>query len=157
MALILSGDTGPSFNQSAAMPTGSVLQVVQSILSTTITTTSSTFVNTGFSASITPKFATSKILVQCAITCANDVGSSGTTFAIYRGGSKVFPSTAMTTYAQGYFGTNNWRQTMPLDYLDSPATTSSTTYTLYIAAYGGTAYISNDASQSTITLMEIVG
>jgi hypothetical protein len=42
-----------------------------------------------------------------------------------------------------------------MSYLDSPATTSSTTYTLYIAPQSGTAYANWSQATNTIVVMEI--
>ena len=68
MALILSGDTGPGFVQAAAEPTGSVIQVVMGTLTSqfTLTTSYGSFTNM-FSATITPQFSTSKILIFVSV------------------------------------------------------------------------------------------
>jgi hypothetical protein len=47
----------------AALPTGSVLQVVNATYATQVSNSTSTYADTGLTATITPKFATSKILV----------------------------------------------------------------------------------------------
>jgi hypothetical protein len=65
MALILSGDTGVP---ASGMPTGSVIQTVQATYGTQVSTSSSTYIDTGLTATITPSSATSKIMV---IVCQN--------------------------------------------------------------------------------------
>jgi len=42
-------------------------------------------------------------------------------------------------------------------YLDTPSTTSSTTYTVYLKSTSGTSYLGTGANTNTITLMEIAG
>jgi len=130
--------------------TGKVVQVVQATYNdagTYSSTTSNSFVTTGFSASITPLFSTSKILiiVQLAVYQSSSAGF----ITIYRSGSNIGP-------ANGFIECNaaNW-STSNICYLDSPATTSSTTYTLYQRAAAGTNYVFGDSVLNTITLMEI--
>jgi len=154
MALILSGDTGPSFVQSAAQPTGSVLQVVQSSSASDQSTTSTSYSSTGLSASITPKFSTSKILVMLS-ACGGKNGSSGGSVQIWRGGSSI----CLVGDNLGFDSTsNNTNQPMIVqNYLDSPATTSSTTYTIYFRSNssGQTFKFGVSSSVSSLTLMEI--
>jgi hypothetical protein len=160
MALILSGDTGPSFNQSAAMPTGSCLQVVQSTYSTAFSTTSGSPVSTGFSATITPKFSTSKILVTIFSTLGVPTTGLNGHVIIYRGATQL---TTPTTPSYSTYGAAAYNQNaFTVQYLDSPATTSSTTYALYTYRDGaaGTIYVGArfDGATvilSTVTLMEI--
>ena len=63
MPLILSGDTGPSFVQRAAMPAGAVLQVVSVATTSVASTQGVTYVDSGLSATITPTSTSSRILV----------------------------------------------------------------------------------------------
>ena len=48
---------------------------------------------------------------------------------------------------------------IPMTYLDSPSTTSATTYQVYFRQEnpGGTSYIVNQGSKGSITVMEIKG
>jgi len=128
---------------------GGVIQVVSASPTLSFSTASGSFTTTGLTASITPKFSTSKILV--IVTAAMDTQSSNlaTQNAIYRGGSSVFNFNGQYAASAGYMQTGN-----SAHYLDSPATTTSTTYTLYsrISAGAGT---TASTSLATITLMEI--
>ena len=145
----------------AAMPAGSVIQVVQATYGTSTLTSSSTLTATGLSASITPSSSSNKILV-----CVNMQGTGKSTnntalwLAIYRNGSNVFNISDNIAY------TNSTVVSQPGTsssmYLDSPATTSSTTYAIYFASSGNNAYVivnnyftSQSYSNSTLTLMEI--
>ena len=77
---------------------------------------------------------------------------------INRGATAIYTDTNNSD--GGYIGSyanyiGSVRAKTPLIYLDSPATTSATTYTLYFSANNGTALISGSSSISSITLMEI--
>jgi hypothetical protein len=141
-------------------PAGSVIQVVQGIYSTQTTTTSTSFVDSGLSASITPKFATSKILVT-----VNGIGKynrsltnidAGIGLQIVRGSTSVYNhNIAYYTYIQGASSVNDFYVQFFMNYLDSPATTSNTTYKLQFRTYTGEARTQTDSAPSSITLMEI--
>jgi hypothetical protein len=148
--------TGTQTIPKATLPTGSVLQVVSSITSTSTSTTSATPVTTGLSASITPTSATSKILVQVVGGTCDNVGSTGqqTLLTIYRNSTNLFGSNGTNLT----FSTSA-RIMAPASagILDSPATTSATTYTLYIASVNTAGTVSLIAANSVVTmiLMEI--
>ena len=147
----------------SALPAGSVLQVVNGTYATLVSTSTSTFVTTGLTASITPRSASSKILVFANVVgVGKQTGNASVMLRLYRGASSItgFEDTA------GYTATtaSNMIGSCSTTYLDSPATTSSTTYTVYFASSANNAQAqvqywgANQAnSTSTITLMEIQG
>ena len=137
-----------------------VLQVVQSTLGQTIvTTTSSTFVSMGHSVSITPSSTSSKILLYVMggghyLTVGNTLAS----VTIFRGATNLGDSVTglETVYTAGTTGFTFARHTMMV--LDSPATTSSVTYTTYAKTAGGTyQYQHTDRSDINFVAMEIAG
>jgi len=136
----------------SAMPAGSVIQVV-SVVSTATITTTSTVLSTILTASITPSKATNKILIL-AVVGEPDISSGYGKVWVYRDATKIFEvstemgrgieNTAETHYPSL---TGNW--------LDSPATASSISYTVQIATViAGTFRVGNNADHSLI-LMEI--
>jgi hypothetical protein len=137
------------------LPVGSVLQVVNATYATSTTTTSSSFVSTGFTGTITPKFATSKILVLSRVPYRVFGGGSGGTYlggcGWYRGGS---PIQTITNFENGGGTIGDFRGFATQIVLDSPATTSAVTYTLFIASNTGTFYICDNIPASVI-FMEI--
>jgi len=156
----------------ARLPTGSVLQVVNSVKTTTQSTTSSSYVDiTDLSVTITPTSATSKILVMARINHIGESAANGAFVNLVRGATTIVDSTAggltdtYNAWASGGAGgmSNNDRKitACSLDYLDSPNTTSATTYKMQMRADGTTVYVNrwglnNDiASVSSITVMEI--
>lgn len=103
--------------------------VVQSTATGGSGTTSTTWVSTIFTASITPKRTTSKIKITFNSVLWNNVAGYVGCVTIYRG------TTELSGQSQGFACTYNIANvTIPISlcYLDSPATTSSTTYTIYI-------------------------
>jgi hypothetical protein len=143
----------------ARLPTGSVLQVVQNTISTTVQSASSSYVATGLITSITPKFSTSKILVSL---------NGGTT--TYDSGSLMY-SRLYRQIASGSYSAIGGTELMSLQgvaygyphslcYLDSPATTSTVNYQPYYYAVNGTGvYFNYQATGGivSLTLMEIAG
>jgi hypothetical protein len=142
--------------------TGGVLQVVNTIKTNQFTTTSGSPVDvTGLSASITPSSTSSKVLVIAWVVISTS-GGGGDGFA-----RLVRDSTAIGNGDDGYFGQSAGQDyfaghSKPITYLDSPATTSSTTYKIQVWG-ANTSYVNGrglDASfrtSSGITLMEISG
>jgi len=166
MPTIISGDTGidkiaAGAIEYADLPAGSVLQVVNTINGTEQYTTSSSNVATSITASITPRFATSKILVIASASCYIDGNSSvaGGWFILRNGSTQVatFNDAVQVSVATTRFAL----PVTTLTYLDSPATTSATTYTVYMNKRSGTgtvgvnSYGSSPPPSSGFTLMEI--
>ena len=135
---------------------GQVIQLVQQQTNTQFSTTSNPYVDTGFAASITPKFSSSKIYVIAGLNMYNNTTNGVSSTTLYRGGSRVSDS-ATYGHAYGYSNSGSHVQHHTFTYLDSPNTTSSTEYKIYIscATNGGTLYMCINNSSSTLTLMEI--
>ena len=139
------------------LPTGSVLQVVSATKSDIFTTSSTSFVDvTGLTVSITPKFATSKILVIMSVTNAASVANVVSQFT-----QLLRNSTGLATFRVGAPAADQ-AGSLNFNYLDSPATTSATTYKVQIRGDGATVGVNTlqnstsvNAGSSTITVMEI--
>jgi hypothetical protein len=141
-----------------------VLQVVQSTKSNNFSTTSATFVDvTDLSVSITPSAATSKILVFSSVSIGQATGDGlvrlmrdSTAIAAGTTGTGIYNGFGMTatTYNNQYF-------TSSVTFLDSPATTSATTYKIQGVCNTGTLHVNRRGADTTyggfssITVMEI--
>lgn len=147
---------------------GAVVQVIQQIWGVQSSTTSSTMVGTGCYANITPKSVNSKILIRMIAPIYNNTAAGGVGLGIFRQISPFSPGLIFVqspSQATGYWGSlyssaGGSAACIPIEYLDSPATTSQIAYTLTFARYNtGTAYINyNDSQgigQTVITLLEI--
>ena len=154
----LSVDTiqGQTTAANVKLPAGSVVQVIQGNTPTRVYISTGTYTFTGLTASITPKFSTSKILVQ--IEQAGCLAVSGNTgdinMRLQRNSSDIYK------FALGYFYgvATQFRTGISGCFLDSPATTSATVYrTMFAANDGGSCAVQNDNANtvSTLTLMEI--
>ena len=153
----------------ARLPAGSVLQVVSTIKTDTFSTASTALVDiTGMSVSITPTSASSKILVSYFLGHVDANDAALISVALLRGSTKIgFGDAAgsRTTTSTGQISNQNRGVTQSLMFLDSPATTSSTTYKLQLYTNSGTAYVNRSSADtdlaiyfrtaSTITAMEI--
>ena len=135
---------------------GHIIQIIQEQTNTVFTTTSDPYVDTGFSASITPKFSSSKIYVLAGLNLYNNTANGVSSTTLYRGGSRISDS-ATYGHAYGYSSGGAHVHHTTFTYLDSPSTTSSTEYKIYIscATNGGTLKMCANNSSSTLTLMEI--
>lgn len=173
MPTIISGDgtitgltaTGISAAQtvtsvsSSALPAGTVLQVVNATYGTEVQFTSTSYSDTGLTASITPTKSSSKILVLVNQSgCAKDGGNTRLGLQLLRGASIILANIEKSaTYGNGTGG--NFVGGVCACYLDSPATTSSTTYKTqgnsFAGAGNGSSRTQQDNVVSTITLMEI--
>jgi hypothetical protein len=136
--------------------TGTVLQVVQGTYSTQVSSSSSTYADTGLTASITPKFSTSKILVSVQHTACAKIGSNTfLTLQLLRNSTSicVFETAAGADGGSG----NNYIGACAIDFLDSPATTSSVSYKTQFRSDSNIASVSigYNSSVQSITLMEI--
>lgn len=140
---------------SASLPTGSVLQVVSATSqSAQATTTSTSYVTTGFSASITPSSSSNKVLVLLSALGRN--GSGGQAFyTMYRGATDL---ASVRSFKQLYNPSAGVLDgAIDMSILDSPSSTSSVTYTVYFKGSAGTTYFGLDNSMVSLTLMEIKG
>jgi hypothetical protein len=134
----------------------SVIQVVSTqSQGAEISTSSSSYVTTGISASITPTSATSKILILLSCTLDNQASGRQMVITFYKGATDL-ASTRGTN--QLYSDSGRVQASGSCMYLDSPATTSSTTYTVYFRSTGSnTVKFANDNTMTSFTLMEIAG
>ena len=146
--------TGSAWTPVSAGGGGKVLQVVSTTYGTQVATTSTSFIDSNLSLAITPSSATSKVLVfaHCSGVVGNAV-NAGCSLDLLRGASSIIVWTINAGYSSG---TVSGVGTASTAYLDSPATTSSTTYKVQFRAEQGNQVLFNGGSSvSMLTLMEI--
>ena len=147
-----------------------VLQVVSTAKTDTFSATSTSYTDiTGLSVSITPTSADSKVLVFCDmnISVSGDIAAS---FQLVRGSTAIALGDAAGSRTRATFGLSPAAAVANtvsggFNFLDSPATTSATTYKVQLRSNSGTVYINRTAADtdtstfyrsiSTITVMEI--
>jgi len=143
------------------MPAGHIVQVVSATYSTSVSMSSTTHVDTGLTATITPKFASSKILVQVhqnGIQTHNNQANNDVTILLYRGSTQIAKPAAFVGFTNST--TFTYSSTVSGSYLDSPSTTSATTYKTTFAnpdagGAGGTVTVQSGTPDSTLTLIEV--
>lgn len=137
-------------------PAGAVLQVVNVTTTTQDLTTSTSYSATSLTASITPSSATSKILILVSLKPGTVAASQAVLFQLWRGGASVFQIGTNNAYVNAT-GVAEFHGASSSSFLDSPATTSSITYTVYFRTLnsGQQAYNNINNDTSSIALLEI--
>ena len=141
---------------------GKVLQVVSEVYSTSTAITSTSFTDTGLTATITPTSATSEILVIISQQLTSSGGQvTGGAVKVLRGATDIYTVAGSDNQAfigavpsgDAYLGGS-----FAFNYLDSPATTSATTYKTQgrrNATAASTMTFQANGASSSITLLEI--
>ena len=169
------GTTGQVLTVAAGVPSwatpaggGKVLQVVQATYSTATTVTSLTMTDTGLSASITPSSASSKVLVLVSQPIWMDriTSLAGMNLRLMRASTRIYGSAdtgqggADSGYSQASGSSRiQFRWNYTITYLDSPATTSATTYKTQFnvqdTADSGSVTAQGSSQVGSIILLEI--
>ena len=155
---VLTADSAEATGMKWATPAGGggkVLQVVTGTYATSTSSSSSSFADTGLTATITPTLNTSKVLVMYSMSFRKNTANqeNAVNLQLLRGATNIslrtsmgYTGTAIQNY--GFVGSN---------VLDSPATTSATTYKVQFSSDNNTAAVTVHGSNdmSTIILLEI--
>ena len=143
-------------NSGTASGFGKVLQVQSFTVNTAETTNNNTFTATALLKAITPSSTSNKILVF-ASGIIQSSGAATNSVTLYRDSTNLGSASSgmASQYGSGGSGSCNFG----MNYLDSPSTTSSTTYRVYFKANSGAhnQVIFTDNSVGSLTLMEIAG
>jgi hypothetical protein len=149
--------TGSQSIPKSTLPTGSVLQVVSATYSTQVTNSTQTNADSGLTATITPSSATSKILCIVNMAGLYNGGNNGLghQLQLIRGATNIGTFARYTNYITSALGLITHAG---YNFLDSPSTTSATTYKVQFCKSDGTAGtvgVQQNGDVSAITLMEI--
>jgi hypothetical protein len=140
------------------IPAGSILQVVQGTSTTPVITTSTTYITTGISVSITPTSASSRILLM-STACFRKSNSVnlGPSIAIFKDSTNIYTGVLNQFYA--IVSSGEISSVVTLNYVDSPATTSAITYSLQFKTLTASNSVVSlpDNETGTIIAMEIAG
>jgi hypothetical protein len=165
------GSTGDVLTVAGGVPTwaapaaggGKVLQVVSAVTTTQTSIATTSLTDTTITATITPTLATSKILVMISgeyfiNRLAAFIGGAA---AVLRGATTIvnYPAETLPFFNANGANPVSFADVMTIVYLDSPATTSATTYKLQAAvertANSASTTFQYSSAPSTITLLEI--
>jgi hypothetical protein len=149
-----------------------VAQVLSTFKSDTFSMSGTTFTDvTGLTVTITPTLNTSKILIIASVTASQSVGVNNGFMRLARGGTGISLGDVAGSRIRTTVGIDaqsaQWGVALPLTFLDSPATTSATTYSIQLASNAANTMYANRSSSytdsasnpsvaSSITVMEIL-
>ena len=158
-------DDAISATKLAAGVGGKVLQLKSVNYPTAESITATSFTATGLSLSITPASSSNKILIICSPHLRMDRNADNAAYkvALYRDSTAIMEDDATNAYFAEFAGTTTTdiRQKQSYEFLDSPSSTSSITYKLYLAAQSGAdservqLNWDNGNINSSLTLMEV--
>ena len=123
----------------------------------------------GLTCTITPKYTTSKIYISGHVSVGHTVATAWNYINIFRGSTRIGQGPSDGTSIQGHSATDNRAYAMrslPINYIDSPNTTSTITYSIKHGSGSANARINKDGESSganhvtgvsTLTVMEIAG
>ena len=158
-ATFVAGDVLEASQLNALRGAFRVLQVVFGSTATEVSNATSTFTDTGLTATITPQSNTSTILVMVSQNGVRKSGADGNSrmdIRLLRGATQLvkFAGNVLLTNS----ALNLWVPSASCFFLDSPATTSATTYKTQFMNPANVANVSvqhESASTSSIVLLEI--
>jgi len=143
------GNALPASQLNALRGAFRILQIVTGTTNTQTSTGSATYSDAGLSASITPQATTNKILVMAQINYYN-ASTNKTNFNLVRGSTQINETNPLGGDANNIDGGHF------LTFLDSPATTSATTYKVQFKTNSSAGYLRASATATcTIFLMEV--
>jgi len=159
----------------SASATGKILQVVQTVKTDTFTSSSTSYTDvTGMSVSITPSSSSNKVLVLVNFNCSVSANDRWSIYQLVRGSTPIFIGDTASSRSVGSVGlvnvagsgSGNAVHNQNIAFLDSPSTTSATTYKIQGKVQSGATFKINlsdndgDASYglrtaSSITVKEV--
>ena len=136
---------------------GGIVQIVQSIKTDNFASTSTSFVDVGLSASITPSSSSNKVLVRAVVCAGNGQSGSDNKIRVLRGSTTISTNDTFVRNAS-----ISETETYVIEILDSPSTTSATTYKVQGKVETNEIFINrrnnlDTMGESSITLMEVSG
>ena len=137
---------------------GKILQVVQTVKTDTFTSTSTSYTDvTGMSVSITPSSSSNKVLVTASFNCAVDTDNRWSIYQLVRGSTALFIGDTASSRSVGSVahvqesstGTGQGVFNLNIVFLDSPSTTSATTYKIQGKVQSGASFVINRSDNDT--------
>ena len=143
----------------STFPIGKIGQVVQATTTTEVSNTTTSYADTGLTASITPTATSSKILVtvhQNGARSQSDQNNNSIYLKLLRGSTDISQIFVYSLYTGS--GIDLYGASLSTSFLDTPSTTSATTYKTQFKNFvsSGHVRLQDTAAMSTITLMEVL-
>ena len=137
---------------------GNIIQVVQGTALGSATSSSTSFVTSGIDVDITPKYASSKILIQATTCCDNEAAGRQMYLTLYRDSTRLDSTYVSGSYGLGSFWNGGERTigNVSIHILDTPNSTSQLHYELYYRSVPGTQVETNTQTVAGVIMcMEI--
>jgi len=137
-------------------PPGSIVNIQTNIVLTTTSTTSTSFVSSAIQVTITPKFASSKILIAWTSWVQTAASNNHVSWSLHRNGSNLETTGAFFGMGNYYVGAGGLEAHSVGNFIDFPNSTSTLTYNVYIKSFNGNQVaIGNPDRVSYINAFEI--
>ena len=147
-------NTGGTDVANSTLGTGKILQVAYAQTASAFSTTSTSYVDVdGLSVSITPRSASSTILLMFAASASALSSNQLVDFQLDRNGTAIPGGGTYDALINAQFIANvGWEIKYPaVNYVDSPATTSALTYKIQVKTSSGTAYLFRRSDTDVVT------
>jgi hypothetical protein len=152
---VLTADSSTATGTKWATPSaGKILQVIFATDNTVTSNSTTTYADTSLSATITPANSSNKVLVLVATVVEKNSGNQNNAvkYRLMRGATQI---QEMQYLAYTFTAITNV-EGLSMTYLDSPATTSATTYKTQIANQAAFAAVNDNPGGSTATTMVLM-
>jgi hypothetical protein len=152
---LASSDLGTQLGSKLNIAGGKILQMVTATHSTEVSTTSTSFVTTNITATITPSSASNKVLVLAQVPLVKVSANifSGAVAALFRGSVAGTQLALNEIYSDSVTGS-----TVTFVRIDSPNTTSAQAYTIGLKTNSGSTTVASCRStnpDAAIVLLEV--
>ena len=135
---------------------GLVLQVLQHELATGISTTSTSYVASGLTVTITPASTASRFVLQCTgAQCYTTGAGNQTESTFFVGGVEVSPNGPYEVLKQCNSVSPEMRSPHSMLMIHSPGSVSAQTYTVYYKCNAGTGYFNSASARTQLTVTEL--
>jgi hypothetical protein len=147
----VSGAVLTATQQNALRGAFRILQVISDVNTTQQTSNTATYVDTAYSISITPQSTSSKIFCLFTSSIYSPTGGTGAGIRLMRGATQVAEQRGLAN------GAGNDVVGVAMSFLDSPNTTSATTYKIQFQRFEGTGTLFLDVNSGTgcLTIFEV--
>jgi len=145
----------------SGIPTGKVVQVQQTKLTTSASHNTNSFASFGLDVNITPTSASNTILLFVNAYVSSDTQTANNHYELRRGSTTIIGDTVIRIPQEGQSAYRFYN--LVFNWIDSPSTTSQIQYNVRMRTNGGIMYVNRpgnqngfpDVADSTITAMEI--
>jgi hypothetical protein len=138
---------------------GKILQVKTLNLPTQLQVTSTSFVTTGYTISITPTLSSSTILLTAGFNCYKS-SAGNVWFSFFKDSTNLGDTAGASGAGYGmteFGGLGAMASPISIQFMDSPSSTSQIIYTVRARVSGSNMYVNSNSMPGNMTVQEIGG